>query len=132
MMVGGLYYHEGGRGRALLEPLFSQEGFCFWDIGNRLRDVVICPVRVSVRASAHFFAPPPPTTTTATAPAAPPPGGGGGGGEEEEEEAGNQQHNSSQQQEEEEGGGGGATTTRWLPLLAPSLHLWQRIPSLTL
>ena len=53
----------GEGGRAVLEPLFSQEGFCFWDIGNRLRDVVICPVRPCVRAHTflpHHHPPPPP------------------------------------------------------------------------
>ena len=65
----------------MLEPLFSQEGFCFWDIGNRLRDVVICPVRASVRAHTflpHHHPPPPP----------PVPRRAGERSEEEEEEAG--------------------------------------------
>ena len=95
----------GEGGRAVLEPLFSQEGFCFWDIGNRLRDVVICPERASVRA--HTFLPhhhPPP----------PPPAGGGGGGrrpatnntttaankkKEEEEEHHTTTNNNAQQQD---------------------------------
>jgi hypothetical protein len=67
----------GEGGRAVLEPLFSQEGFCFWDIGNRLRDVVICPVRPSVRT---LFCP-----TTATTP-----------GRREEQEAGHQQQHNEQ------------------------------------
>ena len=53
----------GEGGRAVLEPLFSQEGFCFWDIGKPPpgRCYLSCPCE---RACAHFFAPPPPTTTT--------------------------------------------------------------------
>ena len=93
----------------MLEPLFSQEGFCFWDIGNRLREVVICPVRACVHpcVRAHTFLPhhhPPP----------PPPAGGGGGGrrpatnntttaankkKEEEEEHHTTTNNNAQQQD---------------------------------
>ena len=81
----------GEGGRAVLEPLFSQEGFCFWDIGNRLRDVVICPVC----PSAHFFAPP-----AAPPPAAPPAAAAGGG--RRRRPATNNTTASQQEEEEEE------------------------------
>ena len=57
-----LYYHEGGRGRALLDPLLSQGGIFgslgYWAAGLRCIGYLSCPsVRASVRASVrvHLF-----------------------------------------------------------------------------
>ena len=107
----------GEGGRAVLEPLFSQEGFCFWDIGNRLRDVVICPVRACVRAHTflpHHHPPPPP----------PVPRRAGERSEEEEEEAGHQQPTRRRRRRRRTTTPPPTTTTsRWHPLLDLSFFL---------
>ena len=56
-----LYYHEGGRGRALLDPLLSQGGIFgslgYWAAGLRCIGYLSCPSRASVRlcVCAHLF-----------------------------------------------------------------------------
>ena len=105
----------GEGGRAVLEPLFSQEGFCFWDIGKPPPGRCYLS-RASVRACertlfcAHHHHHP--------------------RGGREEEEAGHQQHNSQpttrrrrRRRTTPTAPPTTTTTTRWLPLLALSFLL---------
>ena len=58
-LVQKLYYHEGGRGRALLDPLLSQGGIFgslgYWAAGLRCMGYLCCPSVRPERASVFTF-----------------------------------------------------------------------------
>jgi len=107
-----LYYHEGGRGGELCSnPSFPKRVSASGISANRLREVVICPERASVRA--HTFLPhhhqhPRPGGE----------GGGGGGRPPTTQQPANKKKKKKRRRTTTP-----PTTTTWLPLLALSFFL---------